>query len=323
MPPPSASLPARSKFIYNRASMNRPSTNSSATELWKTEPPSLSMPAFEGGTVWIAGAGPGAAEHLTLGALAALREAEVIVYDALVSAEVLKLARRGAVLEYAGKRGGKPSPKQADITERLIHHARNGVKVLRLKGGDPFVFGRGGEEIAGLIRASVPFRILPGITAATGALSAAGIPLTHRDVNQCVSLVTGHDASGVAPSGVDWSALAKASPVLVFYMALKQLDRICSELLQGGRHAAEPVAFLENATLPEQRLIETTLGEAITVAEVIGLQPPAIFVVGEVVARRLVSSQAPPAVESATESVTESATEKTMPNTYQESASQG
>ena len=143
MPPPSAGLPARSKFIYNRASMNRPSQIAPPQNSGKPSRQAYPLPAFESGTVWIAGAGPGAAEHLTLGALAALREAEVIVYDALVSAEVLKLARRGAVLEYAGKRGGKPSPKQADITERLIHHARNGVKVLRLKGVDPFVFGRG------------------------------------------------------------------------------------------------------------------------------------------------------------------------------------
>ena len=288
------------------------------TTPWKTEPPRLAMPAFAGGSVWIAGAGPGAAEHLTLGALAALREAEVIVYDALVSAEVLQLARRGAVLEYAGKRGGKPSPKQADITERLIHHARNGVKVLRLKGGDPFVFGRGGEEIAGLIRAGVPFRVLPGITAATGALSAAGIPLTHRDINQCVSLVTGHDASGVAPSGVDWRALAEASPVLVFYMALKQLDVICASLLQAGRGAKEPVAFLENATLPGQRLIETTLGEAVTTAELVGLQPPAIFVVGEVVARRLVSGGSAPPIAPAVEEA-----QTFYPESYQEKAQQG
>lgn len=255
--------------------------------------PSLDLPPFRHGSVWVAGAGPGAPELLTLGALAALQHADVVIYDALVSPQILRLARPGAMLEYAGKRGGKPSPKQSDITLRLVHHANAGRRVLRLKGGDPFVFGRGGEELAGLIRADVPFRVIPGITAASGGLSAVGIPMTHRDVNQCVALVTGHDSSGGSPAAVNWDALARAAPVIVFYMALNQIDEIVGNLLRSGRDAAEPVALLENATLPEERLIETTLGEAVATARSQKLCPPALFVVGEVVRRRLVSAEHP------------------------------
>ncbi|MGR4001247.1 MAG: uroporphyrinogen-III C-methyltransferase [Alphaproteobacteria bacterium] len=251
--------------------------------------PQFGSPPFRRGSVWVAGAGPGSPELLTLGALGALQQADVVIYDALVSAQILEFARAGTVLEYAGKRGGKPSPRQSDITLRLIRHAKDGRRVLRLKGGDPFVFGRGGEELAGLIRAGVPFRIIPGITAASGGLSAIGIPLTHRDVNQCVALVTGHDSSGKTPGAIDWRALSLAAPVIVFYMALNQLDEIVGNLLRNGRRTDEPVALLENATLPEERLIESSLGGVIEAARVHKLRPPVLFVVGEVVRRRLVS----------------------------------
>ncbi|MEC8837624.1 MAG: uroporphyrinogen-III C-methyltransferase, partial [Pseudomonadota bacterium] len=155
----------------------------------------------------MAGAGPGDPGLLTLHALNGLRQADVVVYDALVDPEVLAQARSGAELEFAGKRGGRPSPKQPDISRRLVGYARDGRRVLRLKGGDPFVFGRGGEEGLALVEAGVPFRIIPGISAGLGGLAYAGIPLTHRTVNSVVTFVTGHDTTGAVPETVDWAAL--------------------------------------------------------------------------------------------------------------------
>src|SRR5499433_3765656 len=175
------------------------------------------LPTFEPGWVWLAGAGPGDPGLLTLLALHGLRQADVIVYDALVGPGVLALARPGAALEYAGKRGGKPSARQPDISLRLVQLAREGKRVLRLKGGDPFVFGRGGEEAMALVASGVPFRIVPGISAGIGGLAYAGIPVTHRDVNSAVAFITGHDSSGVLPDSVDWAALAKGAPVIVVY----------------------------------------------------------------------------------------------------------
>lgn len=240
---------------------------------------------FEPGSVWLTGSGPGDAGLLTLHALSALRRADVIVYDALVSDAVLALAPEDTPREFAGKRGGKPSPKQADISLRLIQLARWGKRVLRLKGGDPFVFGRGGEEALALVRAGIPFRVVPGVTAGIGGLAYAGIPLTHRDTNHAVTMITGHDATGEI-TGVDWEAIAKGAPVLVIYMAIKHLDRIAAELMAGGRAAEEPVALVSNASTPKQRVLETTLGTCATDAAAVDMTPPAIVVVGEVVRLR-------------------------------------
>ena len=173
------------------------------------------LPRFEPGHVWLVGAGPGDPGLLTLHAVNALRQADVVVHDALVNAECLALAREGAVLEYAGKRGGKPSPKQRDISLRLVELAQAGKRVLRLKGGDPFVFGRGGEEALTLVEYAVPFRIVPGVTAGIGGLAYAGIPVTHRDTNHNVTFLTGHDATGVMPDAIDWAGVARSSPVIV------------------------------------------------------------------------------------------------------------
>ncbi|MFZ5792483.1 MAG: uroporphyrinogen-III C-methyltransferase [Pseudomonadota bacterium] len=244
------------------------------------------LPTLEPGWVWLVGAGPGDPGLLTLIAAKALGEADVVVYDALVGEAILKLARPGAQLEYAGKRGGKPSARQPDISLRLIQLAREGKRVLRLKGGDPLVFGRGGEEALALVAAEVPFRIVPGISAGIGGLAYAGIPLTHRETNSAVTFVTGHDASGEVPDSVDWTALAKSSPVLVIYMALKHLDRIAGLLLAAGRSPEEPTAIVTHATLPEQRVLETTLGRAAADAGAAGLEPPAMVVVGGVVRLR-------------------------------------
>jgi uroporphyrin-III C-methyltransferase len=249
-------------------------------------PPDLELPELEPGSVWLTGAGPGDPGLLTLLALHALAQADAVIYDALVGPGVLALARRGALLEYAGKRGGKPSARQPDISLRLVQLAREGRRVLRLKGGDPFVFGRGGEEALALVAARVPFRIVPGISAGIGGLAYAGIPVTHRSINAAVTFVTGHDASGVVPDSVDWETLARGAPVLVVYMAIKHIAGIAGRLMAGGRSSEEPVAVVSRATLPEQRVLETVLGEAAAAVAASGIEPPALLVVGEVVRLR-------------------------------------
>jgi uroporphyrin-III C-methyltransferase len=241
------------------------------------------MPAFEPGWVWLAGAGPGDPGLLTLHTLNALAQADVVVHDALVGPEILGLARTGAVLEYAGKRGHKPSIKQAEITSRLVQLARRGKRVLRLKGGDPLMFGRGGEEALALVRAGVPFRILPGVSSGVGGLAYAGIPVTHRTVNSAVTFVTGHDAKGRLPADLDWDALSRGAPVLVVFMGLRHLGAIADRLVAAGRSGAEPVAIVSDASLPTQRVIETTLATAADDVAAAGLAAPALIVVGEVV----------------------------------------
>ena len=169
--------------------------------------PKHNWPILQPGWVWLCGAGPGDAGLLTLHALNALRQADVIVYDALVGSSILEWANPKADLIYAGKRGGKPSAKQRDISLHLVELANKGKKVLRLKGGDPFVFGRGGEEAQTLVQHQIPIRIIPGISAGIGGLAYAGVPVTHRDVNQSVTFVTGHDQSGESPSSLNWLSL--------------------------------------------------------------------------------------------------------------------
>lgn len=244
------------------------------------------MPDLEPGWVWLTGAGPGEAGLLTLLAAKGLSQADIVVYDALVDRAILDLARPDARLEYAGKRGGRPSVRQPDISLRLVQLAREGQRVLRLKGGDPFVFGRGGEEAMSLVEAGVPFRIVPGISAGIGGLAYAGIPVTHRDCNSAVAFVTGHDATGEVPDSVDWAALAKGAPVIVIYMALKHIALIAARLLAGGRRKDEPVAVISKATTRDQRVLETTLARCAAEVEASGIEPPAMVVVGEVVRLR-------------------------------------
>lgn len=243
-------------------------------------------PALLPGWVWLVGAGPGDPGLMTLHALNAIGQADVIVYDALVDSRILGWARADAEVEYAGKRGGKPSPKQRDISLRLVELARAGRRVLRLKGGDPFIFGRGGEEAQALVQAGVPVRIVPGITAGVAGLAYAGIPATHRDVNQAVTFFTGHDHTGEAPGALDWVALAKSSPVLIGYMAIKTLPSIAASLMAAGRSADEPVAIIADATLPTMRVLETTLGRAVEDLAASGLEPPAILCIGRVALMR-------------------------------------
>ena len=244
------------------------------------------LPELEPGWVWLVGAGPGEPGLLTLAAHHALGQADVVVYDALVGEGVLALARPGAELQFAGKRGGRPSPKQADISRRLVQLARDGQRVLRLKGGDPFVFGRGGEEALALVEAGVPFRIVPGISAGIGGLAYAGIPVTHRETNSVVTFLTGHNLTGKVPDDLDWPAIARGSPVIVIYMALKHLEHIAGRLLAAGRAPDEPVAIVSKASTDAQRVLETSLARCHRDAAAEGIEPPCLVVVGRVVELR-------------------------------------
>jgi uroporphyrin-III C-methyltransferase len=238
------------------------------------------FPVFEEGWVWLVGAGPGAPGLMSLLAYHAMQHCDVVVYDALVNPDILRWVRVGAELEYAGKRGGKPSPTQKDISIHLIELAKSGKRVLRLKGGDPFMFGRGGEESQTLAKASVPFRIVPGITSGVGGLAYAGIPATHRDTNHAVIFLTGHDASGNMPANVNWQAIATAAPVLVMYMAVKHLGEIAATLMAAGRKADDPVAIVSNASLPQQQVAMTNLKDAGQFILANNPPTPAIVVVG-------------------------------------------
>lgn len=244
------------------------------------------LPQFEPGHVWLVGAGPGDPGLMTLHAANALAQTDHVIYDALVDPSVLKYARNGAVIEYAGKRGGKPSAKQRDISLHLVELARAGKRVCRLKGGDPLIFGRGGEEALTLVAHNIPFRIVPGVTAGVGGLAYAGFPSTHRDINHVVTFLTGHDQTGLTPSSIDWQALAKASPVIVMYMAIKHLAGIADALMAAGRGPDEAVAIVSEATTSRQRVLETVLGRAAEDCAAAKMEPPALVVLGEVVKLR-------------------------------------
>jgi uroporphyrin-III C-methyltransferase len=243
------------------------------------------LPVFNPGEVWLSGAGPGDPGLLTLHAVNALGQADIILYDALVDKAILGLARPEAVLEFAGKRGGRPSPSQRDITERLIELAREGHRVLRLKGGDPFVFGRGGEEALGLVAAGIFFRIIPGVTAGIGGLAYANIPATTRDTNHGVILVTGQYAAG-NERGMDWAAVAQTKLPIILYMGMSRLPEIADALLVAGVSPDLPVAIVNNATTPQQRVFVTTLARAGVDAAAQGFGAPSIIAIGEMVRLR-------------------------------------
>jgi uroporphyrin-III C-methyltransferase len=242
------------------------------------------VPVLAPGHVWLAGAGPGDPGLLTLDALAGLCQADVIVHDALVDKRVLALAGSQARLEFAGKRGGRPSPTQADISQRLVELARDGKRVLRLKGGDPFIFGRGGEEALTLAAAGVPFRIIPGVTAGLAALAAALIPVTLRGVNRAVVFAAGYGADGAG--GPDWAALARTGAPIVLYMAMRNLAAIAEALMRGGLAPATPAAVIVSATTPEERILVSTLERVAADAREQGFEPPSIVAIGDIVAVR-------------------------------------
>ncbi len=241
------------------------------------------LPRFEAGWVWLAGAGPGDPGLLTIHAVNALQQADAVVYDALVSEDILGLMRPDAEQIYAGKRGGRPSWDQIDIIEQLISLARAGKRVLRLKGGDPFVFGRGGEEAEALIAQGLSIRVIPGISAGVGGLAYAGIPVTHRDINHAVTFVTGHLAGREGAEKMDWAAIAQGSPVIVIYMAMSKLTEIANLLMAAGRSGQEPVAVVTHATTPRQRVVTSQLSQIAEIVAEEKLEPPSIIIVGQVV----------------------------------------
>ncbi len=236
----------------------------------------LNLPSLEKGWVWLVGAGPGDPGLITALGLQALSQADVILYDALVDEHLLTLSTAEKI--YAGKRAGVRSCKQDEISDTLVALAKEGKRVLRLKGGDPFVFGRGGEEAQALARAGVPFRIVPGVTAGIGGLAYAGIPVTHRDTNHAVTFITGHGIDGKLTK-MDWAAVSRGAPTLVLYMARRFAAEISQALLAAGRKPDEPVAIVANAARSDQQVIVTTLsGLALAAKNAPSL---AIIVIGE------------------------------------------
>lgn len=234
------------------------------------------------GEVWLVGAGPGDPGLLTLRAASALRRADLVLHDALPGRAVLRLIRPGATILPVGKRKGLAPMPQAKINARLIAGARAGLRVVRLKGGDPFLFGRGGEEAQALAAAGIPWRVVPGVTAGTAAPAAAGIPLTHRGVASAVTFVTGHDETGSLPDSVDWAALSQVGGTIAAFMALTRLDEIALRLLAAGRSPTTPVAVVAQATLPGQAVLRTTLGQCTLEVRRAGLPTPALVIIGEV-----------------------------------------
>ncbi|PRD13831.1 uroporphyrinogen-III C-methyltransferase [Pantoea coffeiphila] len=233
------------------------------------------------GEVWLVGAGPGDAELLTLKALRAIQQADVVVFDRLVSPPVMALIPDEALRIDVGKSMRDHTLGQDEINQLLVDLALRGHRVVRLKGGDPFVFGRGGEEMAHCQQSGVACHIVPGITAAMGCAAASGIPLTHRDLAQSVRFVTGHGAQG--EPDVDWAALASARQTLVFYMGITHSDHISQRLVAHGLPASTPVAVIERGTQPEQRVLTATLDSLAPIITREKVKTPALLIVGEVV----------------------------------------
>ena len=239
-----------------------------------------------GASVFLVGAGPGDPGLLTLRAVELLGSADAILYDRLIPPGALRHARPEAELVYVGKQGGGPQMPQEEIDRLLVEHGRSGKRVVRLKGGDPLVFGRGGEEALRLREAGIGFEIVPGITAGVAAPAYAGIPVTHRGMASAVAFVTGHEDPGKPETAIDWAALARFPGTLVFYMGVRALPRIAEKLQAEGRSAREPVAVIERGTLPGQRTLMATLADVAQRAQMVGIRAPAVTLVGPVAALR-------------------------------------
>jgi len=238
------------------------------------------------GKVWLIGAGPGDPGLMTVTGVAALAEADVVVYDRLVSAQLLALAPSSAERIFVGKEAGVHALAQEEINALLVEKARQGKRVARLKGGDPYVFGRGGEEAEALAAAGVPFEVVPGVTSAVAVPAYAGIPVTHRGLASSFAVITGHEDPTKADTAVDWSKLATGVDTLVFLMGTATLPLIVEKLVEHGRPAATPVAVIRWGTTPAQQVVIGTLADIVRRVKEAGLEPPAVTVVGEVVRLR-------------------------------------
>ena len=236
----------------------------------------------QGGEAWLVGGGPGDPGLLTIRALQIMQMADVILHDRLVSPEVLAMARRDADLISVGKTPGCLANSQEEINALLVDLVRSGLRVCRLKGGDPFIFGRGGEEAEALQKSGLPYQVVPGITSAAGCAAYAGIPLTHRELSQSVAFVTAHGKNSV--DNLDWQALARDRQTLAFYMAVRRFPDLMNNLIEHGRSADTPIAIIEKGTTPEQRVIRGTLGQLTLLAEAHRVAAPSMLIVGEVAA---------------------------------------
>ncbi len=241
----------------------------------------LNHPLNKSAQVFLVGAGPGDPELLTLKAYKVIRAAEVVLYDRLVSPEILALIPDKAEKVYVGKARANHSVAQDTISQLLVDYANAGKITVRLKGGDPFIFGRGGEELELLAKNNIQFEVVPGITAASGCAAYSGIPLTHRDYSQSVRFITGHLKSGQV--NLNWKELALDQQTLVFYMGLVGLDEISNQLIKFGRNASTPIAIVEKGTTPDQKVHISTLGEVNNLLASTDIHPPTLIIIGEVV----------------------------------------
>ena len=244
--------------------------------------PRVAFPGVANGIVYLVGAGPGDPGLMTRRSLELIAAADVVLYDRLIPPGALDGARPDAELRYVGKEPGRPAVEQEQINEQLVELGRAGRRVVRLKGGDPFVFGRGGEEAEALAAAGVAFEVVPGVTAGVAAPAYAGIPVTHRDAASAVAFVTGHEDPSKDGSALDWDALARFPGTLVFYMGIKNLPLIAERLTAAGRPASEPAAVVARGTLGGQRTVTGTLGEIASLVAAAGIRPPAVTLVGPV-----------------------------------------
>jgi uroporphyrin-III C-methyltransferase len=241
--------------------------------------------ASQSGKVFLIGAGPGDAELITVKGLRYLHQADVVLYDRLISPLLLDETRPGTELIFVGKESGCHSMPQEKINQLLINHARQGQTVVRLKGGDPFVFGRGGEEAQALVDADIPFEVVPGVSSVTAVPAYAGIPITHRDFTSSVTIVTGHEGYSASPT-VNWEALAALGGTLVVLMGVKALPHFTQRLITAGMDPTLPAAIIQEGTTPQQRVITGTLADIAQLAQDAGLASPALTIIGTVVSIR-------------------------------------
>jgi len=256
------------------------------------------------GVVYLVGAGPGDPELITVKGARALGIADVVVYDALVQKGLLDMAPKTADFVYMGKRAGRLCPSQEEINRTLVEYASQGKTVVRLKGGDPFVFGRGGEEVQALGEAGIPCEVISGVTSGVAVPASMGIPVTHRGVSRSVAFITGHPGAGW-DDPVDWEGMARSVDTIIIYMGLTRLPEIASRLVAAGRPADQPSAVISQGTGQEQRQVVAPLGELFKTARKAGIKTPALIVIGDVVGLRgdfatLASAALPAGMESDT-----------------------